>query len=120
MIKITGMEDLDKIQNADVVPYIKNLLEYLLKEYSDYCPNGSIESIGVIFFLESGEDLKQYTKLGLSSPITESQLEWVVDIGHGYLNACIVLDNDRAINIIGKAEYFSDIISHNRKDDLNE
>ena len=27
-------------------------------------------------------------------------------IGNDFLDGCIVLDNDRAINIVGKADYF--------------
>lgn len=43
---------------------------------------------------------------GLSSKITESRFEWIDLIGNDFLDGCIVLNNDRAINIIGKAYYF--------------
>ena len=43
---------------------------------------------------------------GLSSKITESRFEWIDLIGNDFLDGCIVLDNDRAINIVGKADYF--------------
>lgn len=107
MKKITAREHLKEILDADIYPYIQNLLEYLIKEYSDFCPDFSIEEIGAIYLLESESDFDLYKDMELSSPITESCFEWVETVEHGYCNGCIVIDNDRAINIIRKQEYFN-------------
>ena len=107
MKKITSREHLKEILDTDIYQYIQNLLEYYLKEYSQFCPDSSIEEIGAIFLLEQETDFSMYQEMGLSSPITESCFEWVETVEHGYCNGCIVIDNDRAINIIGKQEYFN-------------
>ena len=107
MIKITAREHLKKIRDTDIYPYIQNLLEYFLKEYRQFCPNFSIEEIGAIYLLEDESDFELYKDMELLSPITESCFEWVETVEHGYCNGCIVIDNDRAINIIGKQEYFN-------------
>lgn len=106
MKKITSREHLKKIRDTDIYPYIQNLLEYLIKEYSQFCPDSSIEEIGAIFLLEQETDFSMYQEMGLSLPITEFCFEWIETVGHGYCNGCITIDNDRAINIIGKQEYF--------------
>ena len=105
MIKIVKPKDLQNISDTEVFPYIHNLLDSLLKEYAAYCPNSSIERIGAIFLLERAEDLELYAEMGLCSPVQQNSFEWIEDIG-GYCNGCIVLDTDRAINIIGKKIYF--------------
>ncbi|MCH5183003.1 MAG: hypothetical protein J1E00_02410 [Oscillospiraceae bacterium] len=108
MIKIVKPEDLQNISDTEVFPYIQNLLDSLLKEYAVYCPGSSIERIGAIFLLERAEDLELYAEMGLCSPIQQNSFEWIEDIG-GYCNGCIVLDTDRAINIIGKSTIFENI-----------
>lgn len=107
MIKITKPEDLEKIHDKNVKRYIHILLYYTLNEYKKYCPDSSIEEIGAIFLLESKSDFALYSEMGLSLPITEKRFEWIESIENGlYCNGCIVIDNDTAINIIGKREYF--------------
>ena len=110
MVKITCLEDLEQIAELEIVPYIRNLLEYLLREYKEYCPNGSIETIGAIYFIDSKSDLDKHLELGLSMPIDERRFEWIEYIGTNFVNSCIVLDNDRAINIIGRKEYFEHLL----------
>ncbi|MBM6921876.1 hypothetical protein H6A12_12040 [Phocea massiliensis] len=110
MIKITSPADLKKIHDSYISLYIQNLLEYILREYISYCPDQSIEEqIGAIFLLEQESDIHLYQQMGLSSPLKESQFEWLKQLSYGYSNGCIVLDNDRAINIIGKSSYFKPI-----------
>lgn len=109
MVKITRLEHLEQVPKKDIVPYIKNILDHILEEYKDYCPNGSIEAIGAIFFITSKEDLENQSAFGLPNSLTESHIEWKTNIGNGFVNVCVVLDNDRAINIIGKEEYFEEI-----------
>ena len=96
MIEILTPDDVSKIKDCYIAEYIKNLLTNLLTQTSD-C---SLETVGGIFYVDN------YKKFGLSSKITESRFEWIDLIGNDFLDGCIVLDNDRAINIVGKADYF--------------
>ncbi len=109
MVKITRLEHLEQVPEKEIVPHIKNILDHILKEYKDYCPNGSIEAIGAIFFITSKEKLANHSAFGLLNPLEESLIEWKTPIEQGFVNVCIVLDNDVAINIIGKEEYFEEI-----------
>ena len=106
MVKITSPEHLQFVRDEAVRPYIQNLLETLLREYSGYCPGSSIERIGAIFVLEAESDWNSYRQMELFAPITSEQFEWIISASDSYRNGCIVLDNDRAINIIGKEKYF--------------
>ena len=111
MVKITRLEHLEQVDELEIVPYIRKLLEYLLEEYKGYChPNASIESIGAIYLISSKSDLDKHLDFGLSMPINESRFEWIEYIGNNFVNSCIVLDNDRAINIIGRKEYFEHLM----------
>ena len=105
MIRITKQADLVKILDAEICSYINYLLETILGEDQKNC-HTSIEEIGAIFLLEGESDWMQYPAMGLSAPVTESRFEWIEPIENGYCNGCIVIDNDRAINIIGKQEFF--------------
>ena len=107
MVKITRLEHLEQVPEKEIVPYIKNLVEHILEEYKDYCAS-SLETIGAIYFIDSKSDLDKHLDFGLSMPINESRFEWIEYIGNNFVNSCIVLDNDRAINLIGQQEYFSD------------
>ena len=40
-------------------------------------------------------------------------------IGNDFLDGCIVLDNDRAINIVGKADYFRKGVLNNEYGEHN-
>lgn len=102
MIEILTPDNVSKIKDCYIAEYIKNLLTNLLTQTSD-C---SFETVGGIFYVENEKDFDNYKKFGLSSKITESRFEWIDLIGNDFLDGCIVLDNDRAINIIGKAYYF--------------
>lgn len=104
MIVITKADDLDKIKEKSVIPYIKNLLSNIQKAY---CPDRSLESVGAIYFLENEKDLEDFKKFGLSSPICEERFEWIEEICNGYTDGCIVINNDFAINIIGKSKFFN-------------
>ena len=110
MVKITRLDHLEQVPEKEIVPHIKNLLEYLLEEYKEYCPNASIESIGAIYLISSKSDLDKHLDFGLSMPIDKSRFEWIEYIGNNFINSCIVLDNDRAINIIGRKEYFEHLM----------
>jgi len=109
VVKITRLEHLEQVPEKKIVPYIAKILECFLEEYKDYCPNGSIEAIGAIFFITSKEDLANHSAFGLPNPLEESHIEWKTPIEHGFVTVCVLLDNDKAINIIGKEEYFEEI-----------
>ena len=109
MVKITRLEHLEQIPEKEIVPYISKILECFLEEYKNYCPNGSIETIGAFFFIDSKDDLRNYMDFGLQNPLDKFHVEWKTNIENGFVNICVVLDNDRAINIIGKEEYFEEI-----------
>lgn len=107
MIKIVKPEDLEKIQDMNIYPYIQDLLLYILKEYANYSPDSSIEDeIGAIFLLEQETDWELYHEMGFSEPVEGFCFEWIEPIEKGYCNGCVVIDNSHAINIIGKQEYF--------------
>ena len=69
LIKITTLKDISKIENGYVRQYIEKLLKYLLNEYKEYCTDGSITSIGAIYFAETDLDLKDYKTFGLVNPM---------------------------------------------------
>ena len=98
MIEILTPDDVSKIKDCYIAEYIKNLLTNLLTQTSDCL----LETVGGIFYVENEKDFDNYKKFGLSSKITESRFEWIDLIGNDFLDGCIVLDNDRAINIVGK------------------
>ena len=110
MVKITRLEHLEQVPEKEIIPYIKNLLEHILEEYKEYCPNASIESIGAIYLISSKSDMDNHLDFGLSMPIDKSRFEWIEYVGNNFINSCIVLDNDRAINIIGRKEYFKHLM----------
>lgn len=51
MIKITKIENIKQIQDKNIIPYIRNLIEQILVEYKDYSLNGSIEAVGGFILL---------------------------------------------------------------------
>ncbi len=103
MKKIEKYSDLEGIKEEVVYVYVKNLLEELFETYEV----DSIEEFGAIFFIEKEEELLQHREFYLSLPLREQRFEWIDEVGNGYVNGCIVIDNERAINLIGKAEYFT-------------
>lgn len=113
MIKIIKPDDISNVKDKKVIPYIENLMQTILNAYY---PNSSLEAVGAIFFLEDDNDINQYKEMGLSSPLTEYIFDWVQKFADDYIYGCIVIDNDFAINIIGKNEYFkwSDEIENNK------
>ncbi|MBR2152419.1 MAG: hypothetical protein IJ944_03930 [Clostridia bacterium] len=103
MIKIQNLNDVEKIENSHIYNYTQKLLEHLLKTYGV----NDIEKFGAIFYIENDNELLNHNELCLSSPLTEQRFEWIEDIGEGYVNGCIVINNDHAIDLIGKSEYFT-------------
>ena len=103
MKKIEKYDDLKGIKEEVVYAYIKALLEELFQTYEV----DSIEEFGAIFYIEKEEELLQHREFYLSLPLSEQRFEWIDEVGNGYVNGCIVIDNERAINLIGKAEYFT-------------
>lgn len=109
MIKITCKDDLDLIADVCIKKHIENQLNYLINTYKEECSEGSIESIGAIFYVENSSDFYDYTHFGLSSPINEERFEYIEQIAGGYCRGFIVLNNENVIEIIGKKDIFDSI-----------
>ena len=103
MIKIIKPEDINKISEQSIVPYIKDLLNTV---QNAYCADDSIEAVGAIYYFETFDDFNKYKDIGLFAPITEDCFEYIIDIGNGYSDGCMAINNDYAINIISKTVYF--------------
>ena len=103
MISITKSDDIAKITDTAIIPYIQSLVNNILKAY----PNHSIESVGAIYFVENEKDFDNFKEFGLSSPLYDNRFEWIDEIGNGYSDGSIVINNDFSINIIGKTEFFN-------------
>ncbi len=105
MVKITCLDHLEQVPEKEVVPYIRNLLEHILEEYKDYCPNG-LEAIGAIFYIESELDWYNHIQMGLCEPVKAERFEWIEIIQEKYALGTIVIDNDRAISLCGLRSNF--------------
>ncbi len=100
MIKVTERKDLNGlISYPKAYDYIRDLLEDLLCEYSEYCADCSIRAFGAIYFMERLEDFKNYKALGLEQSIQDTIIEWT-NVKGDICVICIVISNDYAINIV--------------------
>ena len=105
MIKITAPQDLQRIQDTEIYPYIRDFLSAVLKNYP---PDPSMQDeIGAIFLLERESDWQLYREMGLSQPLKATRFEWIEPVEKGYCNGYVVIDNECTINIIGKEELFT-------------
>lgn len=105
MIKIVKSDDISKISDSAIKPYIEKLFNYLSETF---CANSSIEAVGAIYYFENEDDFNKYEEIGLSLPIKENRFEWIDEIGNGFSNGYIVLNNEISINIIAKTAYFNE------------
>ena len=103
MIIVRTMQEVDNIPVKSVVPYVRSLITNILNAYSS---NGSIETVGAVYFLEGENDVRNYQALGLHEPIAEELFEYIFPINDEYSDGCIVINNDFAINLIAKSKYF--------------
>ena len=110
VIRITCVKDLDSVTDTCIKKHIESQLKYLLNTYIEECSEGSIESIGAIFYVEKSSDFESYTKFGLSLPITEERFEYIELLEDGYCKGLIVIDNERAIEFIGKKNAFTHLL----------
>ncbi len=110
MIKITNLKDIEKINDTNISPYLKALVNHILSEYEDVCRSDSIERFGAIFFIEDEADFDLHKEMGLSPPLNEKRFEYIDEIRCDYYNGLIILDNERCINLIGKKECFSKLL----------
>lgn len=110
MIKITCKIDLVLITDTCIKRYIEEQLNYLLNTYKEECSEGSIESIGAIFYVENSSDFDDYTHFGLSSPINEERFEYIEQITGGYFRGIIAIDNEKIIEIYGEESVFESIL----------
>lgn len=112
MIKITTINDLSKIDDTSITPYIKGLLDIIQHGYN-ISSEQSIEPFGAIFYLEHISDLQLYTEMGLSLPLVESRFEYIEEIGNDYCNGWILINNETVINLIAKKDIFNTIVGDN-------
>lgn len=110
MIVITKQTDLEMIVDNDIKPKINDLLQYFLKEYSTFCAEGTILPLGAIIVLEDNNDWSMLSAYRITVPKNSYDFEWINTFSDGYKIGCIVIDNDRALNIIGKDEFFNDFM----------
>ena len=103
MIEIVKANDVLKIPNKEIIPYVENLFSNIINSYS---PSSSLEAVGTIYYLEKSEDVDLFEKMGFSFTINLDNFDTIESIDDNYINGCIVINNDFAINIIGKKEYF--------------
>ncbi len=111
MIKITKRSDIELIGDVKIRSYISALFNHILTEYEDYCSGDDIEAFGAIFVLDRDLELEDHREMYLSAPVTGKRFEYVDVIRTDYYNGLIILDNERCINVIGRREYFKNIIS---------
>lgn len=110
MIKIICVKDLDSVTDTCIKKHIEIQLKYLLNTYIEECSEGSIESIGAIFYVEKSSDFDDYTQFGLSSPITEKRFEYIELLEDGYCKGLIVIDNEKVIELIGNKSAFTHLL----------
>lgn len=111
MIKIANSDDLERITDNKIYPYLKSLFNHIITEYEEICSSDcSIERFGAIYFIESELDFNLYKQMGLSSPLNEKRFEYIDEVRNDYYNGLIVLDNDRCINLIGKKKFFKKLL----------
>ncbi len=107
MIKIVEKFDLARVRDK----ILRERAEKIIDDVMNYSAVDSLESVGAIFVLESADELLNPEPFGLSGPIRESQFEWLDPFANAkYMDGVIVIDNDYAISIIGKSEYFKHIM----------
>ena len=110
MIKITCIKDLDSVTDTCIQKHIESQLKYLLNTFTEECSEGSIESIGAIFYVEKNSDIEDYKQLGISSPITEERFEWIEEISNEYYRGLIIINNSKAIELVGRKSVFNTIL----------
>ena len=106
MIKLLDKYDLYLVEDK----ILRERAEKIMDDVMNYSAVDSLESVGAIFVLESADELTHPELFGLSESIRESRFEWLDPFANAkYLDGVIVIDNDYAISIIGKSEYFKHI-----------
>lgn len=110
MIKLNNINDLELVTNSCIKNHIQSQLKYLLS----ICNSDSIESLGSIFVVEHPSDLDDYSQYGLSSPITEERFEWIEKISDEYFRGLIVINNSKAIELIGSKSVFNTILKEEK------
>lgn len=110
MIRIKRLEDLDTTKlSPEIRQYLTTYLQTILQSYG--CD--SLESIGCIYFRETEVDTRNYQKIDLSHPLSETPFEYCelvpVKSNRGesnLLHGCYVFNNDFAIDLFGLENIF--------------
>lgn len=120
MIRITKSEDLKQLSNhPKISEYITDLLNRLISDYSEYCPDCSIAQIGAILFLEDLKDFWDYKAIGLYQELSSECFEWQTNFDE-YLISCLVIDNDYSVNLVCTKELYNQWLNTTKKGQSNE
>ena len=120
MIRITKSEDLKRLSHQPKISeYITDLLNRLISEYSEYCPDCSIAQIGAILFLEDLKDFEDYKAIGLYQELSLDCFEWQTSFEE-YLISCLVIDNDYSVNLVCTKELYNQWLNTTKKGQSNE
>lgn len=120
MIRITKSVDLKQLSNhPKISEYIIDLLNRLISEYSEYCPDCSIAQIGAILFLEDLKDFEDYKAIGLYQELSSESFEWQTSFEE-YLISCLVIDNDYSVNLVCTKELYNQWLNTTKKGQSNE
>ena len=114
MIKILCEKDIESVNDNYIKSYLKQQINYLLNIYKDDSSNGSLDTIGAIYYVESQSDFDDYTKFELSVPITKNRFEWIEPISNEYYRGFIVINNSKSIELIGKTTVFDIILKEEK------
>lgn len=120
MIRITKSEDLKQLSShPKISKYIADLLNRLISEYSEYCPDRSIARIGAILFLEDLKDFWDYKAIGLYQELSSESFEWQTSFEE-YLISCLVIDNDYSVDLVCTKELYNQWLNTTKKGQSNE
>lgn len=109
MKRITRLADTYDIEDS-IGTYIKNKVEKLTTEYKVE----NIDEFGVIFLIESDEDLVNYKLMGFTEPIDKYIPEYITSIDsrdgisdNEFLEFCYVLSDGFGVILICKESIFT-------------
>lgn len=103
MIEIKTPDDVKKIKDKNIREYVSDFVSDILETNS---PNTSLENVGTVFFLEDNSDIEKIAEMGINVPKTVDRYDLIGEVEKDFINACLVINNDFAINIIGQKEFF--------------
>lgn len=98
MIKITKLNDTYNLPL--MFDSVKGILISRIKKLTEEYSVGDISEFGQFVLLESSMEIKKYSEINLTEPISDNSIEWVEIINSEFINICIVRDDSYSVNII--------------------